>query len=212
MINVLIVSNCVIMRAATQSLLQNEEDICIVGESSNCNETLQMAKSNQPDIVIIDIQMSGIEGIETVSQLIKYRPDTKIIILTPIKYNEFLQSFIKAGVSAYLSKNIGKDQILECVHKVYSGEYYYESAQDHLLKQNSKNFIFAKLTDRELQVMHMITSGEKIKVIADKLNLSIKTVSTYRHRLLKKLSKKNDVELTHLVLQFGLPIINDENF
>lgn len=208
MISVLIVDDHKLIRLALRKLLAQAGDIEIIGEATNGEEAIHLAGELKPHIVLMDIQMPGMNGLEATQVLLRKYPHIKVIALTAHNADPFPFSFIKAGATGYLTKNVDADELTHAIHSVARGHRYItpEIAQQLALRQVAVEALspFAAVSKRELQVMLMITNGHGIPVIAKKLHISSKTVNTYRYRLFEKLHVKNDVELTHLTLRYKL--------
>lgn len=208
MIKVLLVDDHNLVRLALKNILTPTIDIKVVGEAESGESAISLVRELKPDIVMMDVQMPGIGGLETTHRLLQANPKLKIIVLTAHEEDPFPYSFVHAGAAGYLTKNTGADELLLAIRNVYAGHPYITAsiAQQLALKQISyaAESPFATLSKRELQVMWMIANGNKVKDIAQKLCLSVKTISTYRLRLFQKLQIKNDVELTRLAMRYGM--------
>ncbi len=204
----LIVADHELLRVGIRRLLSEVDDIEIVGEASSGEQALSLARETHPDIILMDVKMPGIGGLEATRRIIRSQSTIHIIALTSCKEEPFPSRFMQAGAQGYLTKSCGFDEMVLAIHKIYAGERYIspEIAQQLALKNLSdeKETPFDKLSERELQVMLMITSGQKVQDISDKLCLSPKTVNSYRYRLFEKLKINNDVELTHLAIRHGM--------
>lgn len=211
MIKVLIVDDHELLRIGIKKLLSELDDIEIVGEARSGEEALTLAREMHPDVVLMDVKMPGIGGLEAARRILQLRqdPEIKVIALTSCKEEPFPSRFIQAGAQGYLTKGCDLDEMILAIRKVNNNERYIspEIAQDLALSKlssNKKETPFDKLSERELQVMLMITNGQKVQDISDKLCLSPKTVNSYRYRLFEKLNLNNDVELTHLAIRHGM--------
>ncbi len=207
-INILIVDDHDLIRYGIKKLLSNARDINVMGEAASGEAAVKMARELNPDIVLMDLKMPGIGGIEATHKLLRANPKVKVIAVTSCDEEPFPYRLVRAGASGYVTKSADVDELLTAIRRVYSGHVYItpEVAQQMALRQatNASKSPFAELSERELQVMWMITHGHKVQEIAEKLCLSPKTVNTYRYRLFEKLKVRNDVELTHLALHYGM--------
>lgn len=207
-INVLIVDDHDLIRYGIKKLLGNARDINVIGEAASGEAAIKMARELNPDIVLMDLKMPGIGGIEATHKLLRANPKIKVIAVTSCDEEPFPYRLVRAGASGYVTKSADVDELIMAIRRVYSGHVYItpEVAQQMALRQatNASKSPFAELSERELQVMWMITHGHKVQEIAEKLCLSPKTVNTYRYRLFEKLKVRNDVELTHLALHYGM--------
>ncbi|MGO2344105.1 MAG: UvrY/SirA/GacA family response regulator transcription factor, partial [Vibrio litoralis] len=158
------------------------------------------------------MNMPGIGGLEATKKILRFYPDIKIIVLTIHTENPFPTKVMQAGAAGYLTKGAAPDEMVNAIRMVNSGQRYIspEIAQQMALSQFSapSDNPFKELSERELQIMMMITKGQKVTDISEQLNLSPKTVNSYRYRLFSKLDISGDVELTHLAIRYGM--INTE--
>lgn len=208
MITVLLVDDHDLVRAGIRSLLADLNDIKVIGEASSGEEAVRIAREKHPNVVLMDVRMPGIGGLEATRKLLRADPDIKVIALTVCGEEPFPSKLLQAGAAGYLTKGSGIDEMVQAIHSVHTGKRYIspEVAQQLALKHLSddKASPFDALSERELQVMLMITSGQKVQEISDKLCLSPKTVNSYRYRLFDKLNVHSDVELTHLAIRHGI--------
>lgn len=210
MINVFVVDDHALVRLGIVRLLEDVNGIKVIGSASSGEEALRLARKTPPHVVLLDLKMPGIGGLETTRRLLRVQPDIKVIALSAFQDHPFPMRILQAGASGYLTKEASVDEMIQAIKKVYAGQRYIspEIAQQLALKSLSDSpndaSPFDLLSERELQVMMMITSGLKVQEISNKLCLSSKTVNSYRYRLFDKLKIKNDVELTHLAIRHGL--------
>lgn len=208
MITVLLVDDHDLVRAGIRSLLADLGDIKVIGEAASGEEAVRIAREKHPNVVLMDVRMPGIGGLEATRKLLRADPDVKVIALTVCGEEPFPSKLLQAGAAGYLTKGSGIDEMVQAIHSVHTGKRYIspEVAQQLALKHLSddKASPFDALSERELQVMLMITSGQKVQEISDKLCLSPKTVNSYRYRLFDKLNVHSDVELTHLAIRHGI--------
>jgi len=156
----------------------------------------------------MDMSMPGIGGLEATKKIVRFCPDIKIIMLTIYTENPLPAKVMQAGASGYLSKGAAPQEVVNAIRLVDSGQRYIASdiAQQMALSQlePQSETPFDTLSERELQIMMMITKGQKVNEISEQLNLSPKTVNSYRYRMFSKLNINGDVELTHLAIRHGL--------
>jgi two-component system invasion response regulator UvrY len=163
----------------------------------------------------MDMNMPGIGGLEATKKICRFCPDVKVIVLTMQSEDPFPSKVMQIGAHGYLTKSAGPEEVVNAIRAVKTGQRYIapEIAQQIALAQfsgrNDEN-PFASLSDRELQIMLMITKGEKVQTIADQLNLSSKTVNSYRYRMFEKLNVGGDVELTHLAIRHKMIEIDSD--
>lgn len=207
-ITVLIVDDHDIVCAGIKRLLADEVGIQVIGEASNGEDAIKIAKEKKPHVVIMDVKMPGIGGLEATRKMVRNDPSIKVIALTIYGEEPFPSRLLQAGASGYLTKGSSIAEMITSIRTVMSGKHYIgpDIAQQMALKNLTEvdGSPIDQLSERELQVMIMITSGQKVQDISDKLCLSPKTVNSYRYRLFDKLGVSSDVELTHLALRHGL--------
>lgn len=215
LITVLIVDDHKIIRDGIKSLLEDAPNIQIVGEASNGLEAIEFFKKQPTDIVIMDIRMPEMGGIETTKFLTDNYPGVKILALTMHDEEAFISKMLHAGASGYLLKNVGKEEFISAIHKIYKGENYF--SLDVATKMMTK-FMSSKpveddeavedddlqLTKREIEVIKLIAEGLTSQDIADKLFISPRTVDTHRRNLLQKLNVKNTAELIKYAIKHNI--------
>jgi len=208
MIHVLLVDDHELVRSGIARILGDTPDIQVIGEAATGEEALELAARMEPDVVLMDVNMPGIGGLEATHKILRQHPKAKVIVVTVHAEEPFPTRLIEAGAAGYLTKSCGVGEIVKAIRKVAEGGRYIGSdiAQQMALSQlpGGEASPFDQLSQREMQVMLMVTQGQPVQAIADKLFISPKTVSTYRYRLFEKLGVRNDVELTHLAIRHGL--------
>jgi len=208
LIKLLLVDDHELIRSGVKSLLKDVAEITIIGEASSGEQGVKVARELKPDIVLMDVMMPGIGGLEATRKLKQVEPNIKIIALTACDEDPFPYRMLQAGAEGFLTKDSGLDEIKLAISKVYAGQKYIspEIAQELALRKLSDkdNTPFDKLSDREMQVTLMIIHGQSVQIISEKLCLSPKTVNTYRYRIFDKLKVNNDVELTHLAIRYNI--------
>ena len=209
MIRILLVDDHDLFRAGMGSILRSRDDMVVVGEYSDGEQAIEAVRQEAPDLVLMDVHMPGMGGIEATRKILRIAPQTKIIAVTVLSDDPFPNQLLDAGARGYISKGSGSQEMMEAIETVMRGNYYISS--DVAQKLTLTNFRkrgeaspLDTLSAREMQVMLMITRGQSNQEISDALFLSPKTISTYRHRLFEKLDVSNDVELTHLAIRHGL--------
>lgn len=208
MINVLLVDDHDLVRAGISRLLSDVPGIKVIGEAKSGEDAVKIAREKHPNVVLMDVKMPGIGGLEATRKMLRLDSNIKVIALTVCSEEPFPSKLLQAGAVGYLTKGADLEEMVNAIRIVYSGKRYLgpEIAQQLAFKtiQDNEQSPLDNLSERELQVMIMITNGEKVQAISDKLCLSSKTVNTYRYRLFEKLSVESDVELTHLAMRHGL--------
>ena len=208
MINILLVDDHELVRTGIRRIIDDVRGMKVIGEAESGEEAVKWCRSNNPDVVLMDINMPGIGGLDAMHRILRSNEDIKIIMLTMHTENPFPSKVMQAGAAGYLSKCAGPDEVLNAIRCVNSGQRYLapEIAQQMALSQISPatEDPFAVLSERELQIMMMITKGQRVVDISEQLSLSSKTINSYRYRLFDKLGVNGDVELTHLAIRFGM--------
>ncbi|WP_146802814.1 MULTISPECIES: UvrY/SirA/GacA family response regulator transcription factor [Halomonadaceae] len=207
MIRVIVADDHHLVRTSIARMLDAEEGITVVAEAADGEEAIAQARQHRPDIVLMDIRMPGIGGLEATRKIIKGMSDIRVLVLTAYLEDAFAQRLLDAGASGFISKGTELPEMVNAVRSVFAGQRYIspEMAQRLALSRISiQDNPFDQLSQRELQVAMMIVNCHKVSDISDRLFLSPKTVNTYRYRIFEKLEVHSDVELTHLGLRYGL--------
>ncbi len=208
LIKVLLVDDHDLVRAGISRLLSDVQGIEVVGEA-NCGEDgVKLAKEKRPHVVLMDVKMPGIGGLEATRKMVRHDPDIKIIALTTCDSEPFPSKLLQAGASGYLTKGALLEEMVSAIRAVHSGKRYLgpDIAQQLALKSFSdpEKSPFDLLSEREMQVTIMITSGQNVQEISEKLHVSPKTINSYRYRIYEKLNIESDVELTLLAMRHGI--------
>jgi len=208
MIKVLIVDDHTIVREGLRQILEETSDIAVVGEASSAQEVINKVWNSNYDIVLLDISLPGRSGLDVLKQLKSIKPDLPILILSMHPEEQYAIRSLRAKASGYLTKESASEELINAIRKVAQGRKYITSSLAEKLafelEDNGRCSSHEKLSDREFQVMCMIASGKRIKEIADALSLSVKTISTYRARILKKMDIRNNSQLIHYAIKSGL--------
>ena len=208
-IKILVVDDHPIMRDGIRALLGLYDDIEIVGEASEGKEALEKIREMAPDVVIMDIAMPGMDGLEATRQIRKKHPKIKVLILTQYDNKEYITSVIKAGASGYVLKRALGSELVSAIRAVKRGEsFLYPSAaavliEDYLQKAREEE-PYDQLTAREREILKLIVEGNTSKKIADMLFLSLKTVQGHRLKMMEKLNIHNRTELIKFAMRKGL--------
>lgn len=209
MLKVFIVDDHDLVRLGIRGILDGVGDIQVVGEAGTGEDAIDLIDTTKPDVVLMDIKMPGMGGLEATRQMLRKRQSYKIIVLTTCDQEPYPSRLLQAGAAGYLTKDCSAEEMVTAIRKVHSGQRYMaprvaqQIALKHLADGNSES-PFDILSERELQVLIMITKGAKVAEIATQMGLSTKTVNTYRYRLFAKLKVSSDVELMHLALRYNL--------
>ena len=208
MIKILLTDDHALVRTGIKRLLEDSKRVEIIGEAESGEACLKMVQELKPDIILMDVNMPGIGGVEASRRILQRDPKQKIIILTIHSEQTFPKRLLEIGAKGYLTKECNINEMISAIEQVYNGGSYIEPriAQQlalSLLPGNSENPV-DKLSRREFQVMLMISHGLSNIQISEKLCLSPKTVSTYRSRLLDKLGAHNEVDLIKIAVEQGM--------
>lgn len=214
MIKVLLVDDHDLVRLGIKKLLEDVRNIEIIGEAKSGEEAVKTVRQLKPDVVLMDVKMPGIGGLEATRRIVQSFPEVKVLVVTMYGDEPYPTRVLQAGALGYMTKGVGLDEMIRAIKTVYQGKRYLspEVAQQLALKHltDEGGSPFDVLSDREMQVLLMIVSGHKVGEIADQLYLSPKTINSYRYRLFDKLNAENDVALTHLAVRHKLVDIEDD--
>ncbi|HJX57645.1 MAG TPA: response regulator transcription factor [Thiobacillus sp.] len=205
---ILIVDDHAIVREGLKQILAEVDDIEVAGEADCSSRALQMARREPWDMVLMDISMPDRSGLETLELLKKEHPGIKVLMLSMYRETQYAVRALKTGAAGYLNKQSAPNQLVDAIRLVASGKKYIsaEVAQELASQVSGERdgLPHEGLSNREYQTLCMIASGLPVSAIAEKLVLSVKTISMYRARLLKKMQLKNNAELTHYAIKQGL--------
>lgn len=209
-LKILIVDDHELVSTGISRVLQDEKTLIVVGSAASGEDAIEKTKLLEPDIILMDVHMpGGIGGLGATKEIKRLFPKVKIIALSALDDNPYPSKLIEAGASGYLTKGAPAKEMLEAIHTVSLGNKYITGsvAQKMALSKMSSEDNASPLdilSDRELQIAQMIIDCKKPQEIADSLNLSSKTVNTYRYRMFDKLNINSDVELTKLAVRYSL--------
>ena len=205
---ILIADDHPIFRAGLKEILGKEKDVEVIGEADNGRKALELARKQRWDVVLLDLTMPGTDGLETLQELRREQPKLPVLILSAHPEDQLALRLLKAGAAGYLTKDKAPEVLLAAVRKVLRGEKYISESLAAKVTLDvvtgAKPALHEALSHREYQVMRMIAAGKAIKEIAAELFLSVRTVSTYRARLLEKMKMKTNADLIRYALQHNL--------
>lgn len=214
-IRVVLADDHVFVRDGIKSLLENEANIEVVGEATDGIEALKVVETTRPDLLILDIRMPNLTGIEVVEKLRSQNNPVKIVMLSMHESEEYVLKSIKAGADGYLLKGSGKEEFLKAVHTVANGGKYFSGDISSILIGQLGNTISTMetkktseeellITKREKEILTLLLSGKGNREIAEALDISKRTAEVHRFNLMKKLKVKNLIELSHKATEYGL--------
>lgn len=209
MIRIMLVDDHRLVRAGLRRVLQETADMEVVAEASSGEEALELVRNQPPDIVLMDINMPGIGGLEATRRMIQRNAAIKVIVVSMHLEEPYPSRMLAAGAAGYISKDSAAEEVVAAIRRVHGGGHYVAAdvagnLAASLVKGPNGASPFDQLSQRETQVMLMVTKGYSTQEVSDRLHLSPKTVSTYRYRLFEKLNVSNDVELTRMAMRYGL--------
>ncbi|AGZ35877.1 two-component system response regulator UvrY [Pseudomonas sp. SWI6] len=207
MIRVLVVDDHDLVRTGITRMLADIDGLQVVGEADSGESALKQVRELKPDVVLMDVKMPGIGGLEATRKLLRSHPDIKVVAVTVCEEDPFPTRLMQAGAAGYLTKGAGLDEMVQAIRLAFAGQRYIspQIAQQLALKSfQPQGSPFDALSEREIQIALMIVGCQKVQIISDKLCLSPKTVNTYRYRIFEKLSVTSDVELTLLAVRHGM--------
>jgi len=200
-----------IIRAGIRNLLDQEQDLAVVGEASDGREVIRLNQDLQPDVLIMDITMPNLNGIDATRQIIKQNPETKIIALSMHSDHHFVAEMLQAGATAYLLKDCVSDELVQAIRLVCQGKTYLSPEIASLLVKDYRSQVqqtttskSETLSPREREVLQLLAEGNSTKNIAEKLFLSVKTIEAHRAQIMRKLDIHNVAELTKYAIREGL--------
>jgi DNA-binding NarL/FixJ family response regulator len=207
MTRILIADDHAVVRQGLKQILANALNSVLLGEAASVTEMFALLKQGEWDAVIMDLSMPGGSGLEALKQ-IKHDYEIPVLVLSVSPEDQYAVRTLRAGAAGYLTKETAPEELVQAVERILRGGKYVSTAlAETLAGQIGKEYVGAlheSLSDRELEVLCLIASGKAVGQIAEELKLSVKTVSTYRARVLQKMKLKTNAELTHYAIQNGL--------
>lgn len=201
MLSILIADDHAVVREGLKQILTELEDSVALTEASHGQEVLEKIHQSRFDIILLDISMPGMNGLEILKQIKNEKPEISVLILSMYPEEQYAVRALKAGASGYLTKESAPQELIQAIQRIASGRKYITPTLAEKLAYNfDKDYekpLHEILSDREFQVMRLLAVGKTVKEIGEELFLSIKTVSTYRSRILEKMEFKNNAELIH---------------
>ncbi|MBV8665565.1 MAG: response regulator transcription factor [Burkholderiaceae bacterium] len=208
MIRVAICDDHQIVRAGFKQFFSETTDIEIVAEAANGKEALDIARSEVCDVMLLDINMPGQNGVDTLRTIKQGQPEFPIVILSMFPLQDYAVNLLKMGANGYLNKECDVEELAEAIRTVAAGHRYVGNAMGEILAQNveqpAANAVHTTLSDREFQIFLHLAKGETVSDIAKFLSLSVKTVSTYRSRVMEKMGLRTNSDLTYYAIKSKL--------
>lgn len=210
MISVIIADDHQMFIDGIKSLLEHQENIAISGEAKNGEEVIELLEKQQADIILMDINMPELNGVDATKIIHKKFPNVKVLMLTMHNTKEYIAQMVAAGASGYILKNTGKEELIMAIEALYRGENYYSKEvtariMESMKPKREQNFVGeVELTDREKEVLKLIVQELTTTEIAEKLFISHHTVETHRKNLISKLNVKNTAGLVKYAFQNGI--------
>ena len=216
-IRIVIADDHKVVREGTRELLQKENDLEVVGEAGDGEEAVELVKRFKPDVVIMDIAMPGVNGIEATKQIKAFYPRVAVLILTAYEYDQYVFALLEAGAAGYLLKDVRGQEVIEAVRAVHAGESVLHpvvarKALDHFVHPEDKREESPKaqtLTDREVEVLRLAAQGHGNKEIAAELDLSVRTIQAHLGNIFNKLKVGSRTEAVIVGLKNGLLSLDD---
>ncbi|TKT87357.1 response regulator transcription factor [Dyadobacter frigoris] len=216
-IRILVVDDHSVVRQGIITLIEDEDDILIVGEASDGDEVLESVSKLKPDVVLLDLTMPRMSGLEAIKLLVPVFPDVKVLVFSMHNNPDYILSAVTSGAAGYLQKDTGRDEILKAVRSVAAGELYYPPNASSIIIRNlilpkketeitevksvSTASVWNKMTPREQQILQCLTEGMSSKDIAEHFTISSNTVANQRASIMRKANVKNTAELIGLALR-----------
>ena len=204
------------LREGLKSLIAKEPDFEVVGEADNGKAIAELARKTGAHIVVMDVAMPDLNGIEATRKLVKISPNVKVVALSGHANGEFVREMLKAGASAYVLKSRAYEELVRAIREVVKGKKYLSpdiaqgvvDAYVEISSSMSANPAFVTLTDRERESLQLIAEGKSTKEVADFLGVSVKTIETHRHNIMEKLNLHSVAELTKYAIREGLTSVD----
>jgi DNA-binding NarL/FixJ family response regulator len=205
MIKVLVVDDHPIVRQGLKQVISEESDMAVLGEAQNSQEVFELIHEQDWDVVVLDITMPGRGGLDVLRDIKHERPKLPVLMLSVHPEDQYAVRTLKAGASGYLTKESAPEELVGAIRKILRGGKYVSSTLAEKLafhlESETEKLLHESLSNRENEVMLMIASGKTISAIAGEMSLSVKTISTYRARILEKMQMKGNADLTYYVIK-----------
>ena len=215
-IRLLLADDHQIMREGLKALIEKERGITVVGEAEDGKTTVELARKFSPNVVVMDVAMPDLNGIEATRKIVKAHPNVKVVALSGHVNQGFVREMFAAGASAYVLKQTACEELVRAIRAVVAGKKYLSSevargvvdAYVELSEPTSQTPVFSVLTEREREVLQMIAEGQSTKDIGGEIGVSVKTVETHRHNIMEKLNLHSVAELTKYAIREGITAVD----
>jgi len=208
MIRIVVVDDHALVRAGICSLLSSQDDISVIAETGSGREAVKICEQLKPNIVLLDLSIPDLDGLEATKQIMAEAPQIKVIILTMYENEEYATRVLNAGAKGFIVKRMSPEELPSVIRKVMAGETCITESimRQIVLRKTSSGdqSMLSLLSDRELQIFHKLARGSSGAKIADELGLSASSVATYKSRIMDKLGLENQAELMRFALRLGL--------
>jgi two-component system, NarL family, invasion response regulator UvrY len=208
MIRILIADDHAIVRAGLKQFIADQVDMEVAAEAASGAEAIAAVRASEFDVVLLDISMPDKNGIDTLKTLRHVKPELPVLMLSAYAEDQYAVNLLRAGASGYLNKEAASTQLVGAIRTVVQGRKYVSPSLAQILADgvsgDAEKPLHAELSQREFQIFCKLAAGAAVSKIADELNLSVKTVSTYRTRILEKMAMKSNADLTYYAIKNGL--------
>jgi DNA-binding NarL/FixJ family response regulator len=208
MVRILIADDHAIVRAGLKQFIAGAGDLQVTGEASSGAETVELVRDGEFDIVLLDIRMPDGSGIDTLRRLKEMRPELSVLMLSGFAEDQYALNLLRAGAAGYVTKEAAPSELVKAIRTVMVGRKYVSPELAQILATGvtgeTEKPLHAQLSQREFQIFCKLASGESASKIADELLISVKTVSTYRTRILEKMNLKSNADITYYAIKNGL--------
>ena len=205
MLKVLIADDHAVVRRGLKQILEETTDIVVSGEATYSREVLDQVAARAWDVLVLDITMPGRSGLDILKEVKQLSPKLPVLVLSMHSEEQFASRVLKAGASGYLPKESAPEELVKAIRKVCAGGRYISTSQAekliYMMEPGSDKMPHELLSNREYEVLRLIASGRTVTQIAEQVKLSVKTISTYRSRVLEKMRMQNSAELTHYAIK-----------
>jgi DNA-binding NarL/FixJ family response regulator len=213
-INIILADDHVLVRKGLRAMFESDSEINVVGEASNGVEALEAAKKFKPDILVLDIRMPEMTGLEAAAKLVDYAPLTKAVILSMHDSEEYVLQALDAGAYGYVLKDTDKSEFVKALKQIYGGNKYFSGAVSNVLANrllNTKSVVRSapvedqyNLTRKEKEILRMVIDGKPNKQISESLGKSVRTIETHRFNIMKKLGVNNAIDMVNKTVKENL--------